>query len=145
MFQYSLFSFLGTVLLNNPIGLAAYILEKFNSCFPDHEADEVLDNIMIYYLTKSFTTSARLYKESISPEQNILERVQTAIPVGCTRFPVDLFQTLDWQLKDKFTNIVHSTWQVKGGHFAAMEEPELLYKDFIEFANKVFDNTKKEL
>lgn len=93
---------------------------------------------MIYYLTKSFTTSAGLYKESISSAQNTLERVKTHIPVGCTRFPVDLFQTLDWQLKDKFTNIVHSTWQVKGGHFAAMEEPEILYRDFIEFANKVF-------
>ncbi len=128
----------GAVLTSNPIGLAAYILEKFVSCFPDHDTDEVLDNIMIYYLTKSFTTSARLYKESISGVQNTLERVQTHIPTGCTRFPVDLFQTLDWQLKDKFTNIVQSTWQVKGGHFAAMEEPEILYKDFIDFAKKVF-------
>ncbi|KAJ6636705.1 Juvenile hormone epoxide hydrolase 1, partial [Pseudolycoriella hygida] len=128
---------IGTALQNSPIGLAAYILEKFISCFPDHDMDEVLDNIMIYYLTKSFTTSARLYKESVLSVHS-LERVQTHVPVGCTRFPIDILQALDWQLKDKFTNIVHSTWQEKGGHFAAMEVPQLLYKDFIEFAAKIF-------
>ncbi|KAH8407400.1 hypothetical protein KR222_003359 [Zaprionus bogoriensis] len=143
---------IGSALTDNPVGLAAYILEKFSTwtnasyrALPDgglterYELDAVLDNVMIYYLTNSITTSQRLYAESFSKAQQALrlERVPTAVPTGCARFKGDIMQFLDWQLRDKFPNLIHSTYYSRGGHFAALELPKLLYDDFIEFVKKV--------
>ena len=138
---------------SNPIGLAAYMLEKFSTWtnkeyryLPDgglekleYFQDAILDNIMIYYLTNSITTSVRLYAEAFSIKQMSyhMDRVQTAVPTGCARFKHDLAHSLDWQLKDKYTNLIHSSYIEDGGHFAAMEQPELLFKDFTEFVRKV--------
>ncbi|KAJ6642889.1 Juvenile hormone epoxide hydrolase 1 [Pseudolycoriella hygida] len=144
---------IGAALTNNPIGLAAYILEKFATwTHPKDQSlvhggldtrkdlqDAILDNIMIYYLTNSITTSMRLYAESFSLKQraNQLDRVPTAIPTGCARFKNDLIHLLDWQLQDKYHNLIHSTFHEKGGHFIAMEAPSVLYQDFINFVKKV--------
>lgn len=140
-------------MLNNPVGLAAYILEKFATwTFPQHRSlpdggldsrkdlfDAYFDNIMIYYLSKSITTSFRLYSEGFSLKQreHKLERVPTNVPTGCARFKNDLAHELDWILKDKYTNLVQSTYHKNGGHFAALEVPAVLYKDFIDFVKKV--------
>ncbi|XP_037917415.1 juvenile hormone epoxide hydrolase 1-like isoform X1 [Hermetia illucens] len=143
---------IGAVLTNNPVGLAAYILEKFSTWTnKDYRKlsdgglekkftlEALLDNIMIYYLTNSITTSQRLYAESLTLRELALQldRVQTNVPTGCARFKHDLSHELDWSLKDKFTNLIHSTYHKDGGHFAAFELPEVLYKDFIEFVEKV--------
>lgn len=144
---------LGIALSNNPVGLAAYILEKFATwTFPQHRStpdggldlrtdlfDAYFDNIMIYYLSKSITTSCRLYSETMSVKQreHKMERVQTNVPTGCARFKNDLAHDIDWVLKDKYTNLVQSTYHKYGGHFAALEVPKALYEDFIEFVKKV--------
>ncbi|XP_060659411.1 juvenile hormone epoxide hydrolase 2-like [Drosophila nasuta] len=143
---------IGSALNNNPVGLAAYILEKFSTwtnasyrALPDggltqrYTLDALFDNVMIYYLTNSITTSQRLYAESYSNAQRALnlERVPTAVPTGCARFKGDLMQFLDIQLQDKFKNLIHSTYYRRGGHFAALEVPKVLYDDFIEFVKKV--------
>lgn len=136
----------------NPIGLAAYILEKFSTwtCIDyrdradgglnlDHYSrDALLDNVMIYYLTNSITTSMRLYSESFNYRQfgYNLDRVPTSVPVGCARFKFDLAHHLDWELQEKYHNLVHSTFNKKGGHFIALERPEDLKRDFIEFIKK---------
>lgn len=142
---------IGSALSDNPIGLAAYILEKFSTwtnatyrSLPDgglterYELDALLDNVMIYYLTNSITTSQRLYSESYANEQRALqlERVPTSVPTGCARFKGDLMQFLDTQLQDKFPVLVHSTYYKRGGHFAALEMPKVVYDDFIEFVKK---------
>lgn len=142
---------IGTVLAHNPVGLAAYILEKFstwtNSGFkhlPDggltkrYTMDALIDNVMIYYITNSITTSQRLYAEQFNKEQMGLQmdRVAVKVPTGCARFMYDLAHTTDCQLKDKFLNLVQSTYYEDGGHFAAMELPQVLYNDFIEFVKK---------
>lgn len=156
---------IGTALQDNPIGLAAYILEKFSTWTnPSYRTstdgglrkrfkmDALLDNIMIYYLTNSITTSQRIYKEHFSSEQRALqlERVPTQVLTGCTRFKHDLMHFLDYQLKDKYPNLIHSTYHNEGGHFAAMELPITLYDDFISFVKKVekienISSYKKEL
>lgn len=156
---------IGSVLQDNPIGLAAYILEKFSTWtnasyrhLPDgglkkrYKLDALLDNVMIYYLTNSITTSQRIYKEFTSPDQRALQldRVPTNVPTGCARFKNDLYHMLDFQLKDKYTNLIHSTYYKEGGHFAAMEVPTILYHDFINFVQKVekikkISNYKAEL
>lgn len=130
----------GNALSNNPIGLAAYLHEKFLKALPGHHPDPILDDIMIYYLTNSITTSARLYAEAntVKSYAHNIHRVPTYVPTGVTRFIRDFGHCIDWQLRDKYPNLVHSTWQTKGGHFAALEVPDILYKDFIQFVHTVY-------
>lgn len=143
---------IGTALLDNPVGLAAYILEKFSTWTnPEYKKlsdggltkrfslDALLDNVMIYYTTNSITTSQRLYAEQFSAAQMSLQmdRVGVTVPTGCARFLHDLMHSTDSQLKDKFLNLVQSTHHKEGGHFAAMEVPKVLYQDFIEFVAKL--------
>lgn len=143
---------IGAALTDNPVGLAIYILEKFSTwtnatyrSLPDggltrrYKLDALFDNVMIYYLTNSITTSQRLYAEAYTNEQRELklERVPTSVPTGCARFKGDIMQFLDWQLQDKYKNLIHSTYYKRGGHFAALELPKVLYDDFIEFVKKV--------
>ncbi|XP_055698148.1 juvenile hormone epoxide hydrolase 1-like [Phlebotomus papatasi] len=154
---------IGTALTDNPIGLAAYILEKFSTWtnrdyrnLPDgglskrFTMDSLLDNIMVYYLTNSITTSQRLYSEAFTFRQLAMnmDRVPTSVPTGCARFQYDLSHSIDWTLKDKFLNLVHSTYYEQGGHFAAMEVPDVMYKDLMDFIGKVQNRgkaTKSEL
>lgn len=133
--------------------MAAYILEKFSTWTnPNYKSlvdggldkrkdlqDAILDNIMIYYLTNSITTSMRLYAEAFTRKQRAyrLERVPTNVTTGCARFKNDIVQSLDWQLIDKYPNLIHSTYHNDGGHFAALEVPKILYADFLTFVKKV--------
>ncbi|XP_041778621.1 juvenile hormone epoxide hydrolase 2-like [Anopheles merus] len=139
---------IGTVLQGNPVGLAAYILEKFSTWtnpayrnLPDgglekyFSLDALLDNVMIYYLTDSITTSQRIYAEAFAFDElkKEIDRIPTAVPAACAKFRYELFQQIDWVLKDHFTNLVQSNHFEDGGHFAAMQLPEVLYKDFVAF------------
>lgn len=141
---------IGTALLNNPVGLAAYIIEKFSTWTnPDYRKladgglekyftlDSLLDNIMIYYLTDSITTSVRIYKESFI-EDSIFEidRVPVIPPSACAHFKQELMHQPEFILKDKFLNLIQSSYFEDGGHFAALQLPQILYKDFIEFVQK---------
>lgn len=148
----NLFFLSGHALSNNPVGLAAYILEKFSTWtvmkYRDIDdggldkhftKDALFDNLMYYYLTNSITTSVRLYSEFATKRHFGLNinRVPTNVPVGCARFRYDLAHETDWQLSSKFTNLVHSTWYQKGGHFIALELPDVLYTDFMQFVKKI--------
>lgn len=142
---------IGTALLTSPVGLASYYIEKFQAATgPVHNQrfdaiskvftfDAILDNVMIYYLTNSATTAGRFYKENMQKEYLglQLERVQTPVPMGCARFRYDLPPALDWQLLDKYPNLIHSKYFNQVGHFAALEAPVMLYIDFAEFVNKI--------
>ncbi|KAI9583436.1 juvenile hormone epoxide hydrolase 1-like [Glossina fuscipes] len=143
---------IGAALTSNPVGLAAYILEKFSTWtnpqykhLPDggvtrrYTLDALLDNVMIYYVTNSITTSVRLYAEQFSQSQGQLQldRVAVTVPAGCVRFQNELMHSTDSQLKERFLNLVHSTYHNQGGHFAAMELPKILYEDFIDFVKKL--------
>lgn len=107
----------------------------------DFSKDALIDNLMIYYLTNSITTSVRLYSEAFSTQQRSLKLdmvpVSENVPVACARFKHDLMHSLDWQLRDKFPNLVQSTYHTDGGHFIALQKPAVLYKDFIDFVNKL--------
>lgn len=147
----------GAALSNNPIGLAAYILEKFSTWSnmlnrnKKHggvdetiQIDKLLDNIMIYYATNSITTSMRLYKETFTNQEHmsILDSCKVIVPSACARFKHDIRHVPDFVLKDKFVNMVQSTYHDEGGHFAAMEVPSVLAKDIFDFvfmveANKI--------
>lgn len=81
----------------------------------------------------------RLYSE-FATKANVnmkLDRVPTNVPTGCARFENDLAHELDWQLASKYSNLVHSTYHRNGGHFIALELPDVLYSDFIQFIKKL--------
>lgn len=143
---------IGTALTDSPIGLAAYIIEKFstwtNPAYRNlkdgglekyFSMDSLLDNVMVYYLTNSITTSVRFYAENFGNNQmkRNIDRVQVEVPVACAKFKYEIMHSLDWSIRDKFINLIQVNHFDDGGHFAAMQLPGVLYKDIIEFVNKV--------
>ncbi len=130
---------LGYGLTDSPAGLAAWIIEKFRTwsdCHGDIETrftkDELLTNIMIYWMNGNITSSMRLYYESmrgkrLAPPDNFVE-----CPTGFADFPVELAR-LPRSWAEKSFNVTHWTEMTKGGHFAALEEPGLFVDDVRKF------------
>jgi pimeloyl-ACP methyl ester carboxylesterase len=124
---------------DSPVGLAAWILEKFQSwsdCGGDVEKrftkDELLTNIMIYWVTQTIGSSLRSYREDLlSPSLKPGERV--TVPVGVGVFPHDLFPAPPRHLGERTLNVKHWVEIPRGGHFTAWEEPELLAKELRTF------------
>ena len=123
---------LGYGLADSPVGQAMWIYEKFQSwtdCDGEPEnvltRDEMLDNIMLYWLTNSATSSARLYWESFfqSPP------VHTDLPTGFSIFPKEIFLSPRHWAARHFTNIVYWNEVERGGHFAAFEQPEIFVRE----------------
>lgn len=129
---------LGYGLTDSPAGQAAWIVEKFKTwcdCDGHPETiftkDQLLTNIMLYWVTKSATSSARLYYESAhaSPTQRV-GRVE--VPTAGAIFPHELFYSpRSWA--EASYNLQRWTEMPKGGHFAAMEQPELFVEDLRAF------------
>lgn len=126
---------LGYALNDSPTGLAAWIVEKFRTWGDtggDVESsftrDELLTNIMIYWVTESATSSARLYRESM--EQGSFGRFEgrVEVPVGIALFPEEIFRPPRSWVEEQF-NVTHWTEMPRGGHFAALEEPARLTED----------------
>ncbi len=124
---------------DSPAGLAAWIVEKFRSwsdCGGDIERrfskDELLTNIMIYWTTETIGSSVRLYYENLHalPLDFLKERIE--IPVGMAVFPKD-FVPPPREWVERRLNVERWTGMPRGGHFTAMEEPELLAEDIREF------------
>lgn len=124
---------------DSPAGLAAWIVEKFRAwsdCDGDVERrftkDELLTNIMIYWVTETINSSMRLYYEfaHIPPSSNAIER--SDVPAAFALFPKDLLY-LPRELVERSFNVQRWTEMPRGGHFAPMEEPELLVEDIRAF------------
>jgi pimeloyl-ACP methyl ester carboxylesterase len=128
---------------DSPIGLCAWIIEKFYSwsdCNGNIESiftkDELLSNISLYWITETMHSSIRLYNENSKAPLHFLENDFINIPVGIARFhKEDPFPPR--KFIERGYNIQHWTDIPKGGHFAAMEQPSLLANDIIQFAEKV--------
>ncbi|CAH1104541.1 unnamed protein product [Psylliodes chrysocephalus] len=147
----------GVALRDSPVGLAAYILEKFTTWTnPDwkdledggltkkYKMENLLDNIMIYWVTRSITTSQRLYAESFSKATMSLQidSIPTDVPSACAAFKHDLTLIPPSLLKEKYTNLLQSNI-LDGGHFAAFEVPQVLATDVFEFVTKVENLSQK--
>lgn len=129
---------LGYGLTDSPAGQAAWILEKFwawTDCDGHPEniltRDELLDNVMLYWVTASATSSARLYWESFGPERRKLHAV--AVPTGVAVFPKEIVAPVRRWMEGSYTDIRHWSEMAKGGHFAAFEQPELFVGDVRAF------------
>lgn len=129
---------LGYGLTDSPAGQAAWILEKFWA-WTDHDGDPVhllgrdalLDNLMLYWVTASATSSARLYWESFGAGRRAARPV--TIPTGVAVYPKEIVPPVRRWMADSHTDIRH--WQVmpRGGHFAAFEQPALFVDDLRAF------------
>ena len=133
---------IGTVLNDSPVGLAAWIVEKFRAWSDvngDVESkftkDEMLTNVMVYWLTETPTSAARLYYEVRHPPGGLAAGAGDA-PTGCAAFPKEISFTPRRWLEAQF-NLTHHTVMPRGGHFAALEEPELLLEDIRTFFRSV--------
>lgn len=136
---------LAYALQDSPVGTAAWILEKlrgWSDCDgnPDNvfSKDEMLTNICIYIYGGRIASSIRLYKETFSSKEEMkgLFTGYVAIPTGVAIFPRELYKPpRSWA--NALYNIVHWTEQPKGGHFAALEQAQLLFDDLMAFVDKV--------
>ena len=120
---------LGYGLVDSPIGQASWIIEKFyqwTDCegHPENvlSKDELLDNVMMYWLPGTGASSARIYWESFGAGGTSIDKI--TLPTGCSIFPREIFKTSKRWAESRFTNLIHFNVLEKGGHFAAAERPE---------------------
>lgn len=130
-------------LTDSPVGLAAWIVEKWRTwsdCEGDVEKrftkDELLTNIMIYWVTGSINSSTRLYYESAHTRPSGGAGGRIEVPTGVADFPKEIYRASRRQAEQTY-NVTHWTTMPTGGHFAAMEEPGRLVADIREFFRSV--------
>lgn len=118
---------LGYGLADSPIGQAAWILEKFYQWMdcnghPENivSRDELLDNVMFYWLNDAGASSARIYWESMGS----MSQDPVAVPSGISIFPKEIFKTSERWARKRFVDLGYFNVLEKGGHFAAFEQPE---------------------
>ena len=124
---------------DSPAGLAAWLTEKFRSwadCDGEIERrlskEELLTNIMIYWATETINSSIRTYYEGETPT---MERLPD-VPAAFAAFPKDLNPPpREWV--ERRVNLQQWTEMPRGGHFAAIEEPELLADDIRRFFSRL--------
>ncbi|MGJ6124422.1 epoxide hydrolase [Mycolicibacterium sp. Y3] len=131
---------LGYGLVDSPVAQLAWIVEKFwawSDCDGHPEnvltRDELLDNVMLYWITRSGASAARLYWESFT-SFGAGERVE--LPTGVAAFPKEILRTPRSWCENAY-NITHWTNMPRGGHFAAFEQPELFVDDVRTFFSTV--------
>ena len=124
---------LGYGLADSPIGQSAWILEKFfqwTDCDGHPEnvltRDEIIDNIMFYWLTNTSASSARLYWESFNQAFGGGKGDTVKLPTGVSSYPKEIVRTPRSWAEKKYTNIQYWNELDKGGHFAAFEQPDLV-------------------
>ena len=124
---------------DSPIGLAAWIIEKFRTwsdCDGNIEnrftKDELLTNIMIYWATKTIGSSVRLYYENSHSKPQIIPGEHIETPAALALFK-DLVGPVPREYAERHLRVKHWIKMPKGGHFTAWEEPELLANDIREF------------
>ena len=138
---------LSYAMMDSPVGVAAWLVEKFNSWSDTdgddiesvYTKDELLTNIMIYLVTGTFNTASWIYygrREEggrvLSPEGRRVE-----VPTACALFPEELLSWPPRSYVERIYNVTQWTELPRGGHFAAMEQPELLIEDIRAFARTI--------
>ena len=125
---------------DSPAGLAAWITEKFRTwsdCHGEVESrftkDELLTNIAIYWVTGTINSSTRIYYESQRGRRGLDEGERIEPPSAVAVFPKDLsYPPREWGER-VFNDLQRWTEMPRGGHFAALEEPEMLVDDLRAF------------
>ena len=134
-------------MMDSPVGIAAWIIEKMYS-WSDlkdgdiesaYSKDTMLANIMVYIVTKTFNTASWIYygrrEEGGRFFPNDFKKIE--IPTAAAVFPAEMSEWPPRSYVDRIFNITQWTEMPRGGHFAAMEEPELLVKDIVKFVKTI--------
>lgn len=132
---------IGYSLTDSPVGLAAWIYAMFQDVGGSHDQhgdaerlftlDEMIDDIMLYWLPSTATSAARMYWESnktgwASP--GTIDKPLT-VPVGLSIMPGEYVRRSRRWAEKRYTNLIHFNEVARGGHFALLEQPELLVAD----------------
>jgi len=124
---------LGYGLSDSPAGLAAFFYDKFTDwTYSGHDAekaltrDEMLDDITLYWVTHTETSSARLYWEN---NANNFNAVDISIPAAITVFPGEIYQAPRSWAERSYHNLIYFNEVNKGGHFASWEQPQLFAEE----------------
>jgi microsomal epoxide hydrolase len=138
---------LSYAMMDSPVGVAAWIIEKFNSWSDTvgddiesvHSKDSLLTNIMIYLITKTFNTASWIYYGRTEEGGRILspEGKRVEVPTAAALFPAELLSWPPRSYAERIYNIKQWTEMPQGGHFAALEQPDLLIEDIRTFARSI--------
>ena len=141
---------LSYAMIDSPVGTAAWILEKFfswsdlkkNNIESVYSKNLLLTNIMIYILTSSFNTSSWIYYGRRQEGGRFFPKKfkKIKVPTAIAEFPKEMSKWPPKSYVNRIFNVKRWTKMPRGGHFAALEEPELLLKDIKSF----FKNIKNE-
>ncbi|MDQ1097614.1 MULTISPECIES: epoxide hydrolase family protein [Chryseobacterium] len=131
---------LGYALNDSPVGLASWIIEKFNS-WSDHRGhientftkDELITNIMIYWITQTINTSIRTYAEDARTSWmgGLRSQKRVEAPTGVSVFHAEAPIPEEWA--NRMANVTYFKRLDTGGHFAPMEQPELWTSEIKNF------------
>jgi pimeloyl-ACP methyl ester carboxylesterase len=131
---------LGYGLADSPSGQCMWIVEKFwdwTDCAGHPEnvisRDRLLDNVMLYWLPDAGASSARLYWESFKRRR----MDEVPVPAGVTLFPQELIRQPRHWLERRYTDLRHWNEPDVGGHFAALEQPDILVDELRTFFRKL--------
>ncbi len=124
---------------DSPAGLLAWIIEKFHSwsdCNGHPEnvftRDQLITNVMLYWTTQTIASSARLYRETRIADAQEKTPPFVAVPTGVARYPKEILRFPRSWVEQRY-NVTHWNDMPRGGHFAAMEQPELFVADVQTF------------
>ena len=134
---------LGIALQDSPAGHLAWIAEKLQAwsdsdgdLFRAFTPDQVLTWVTLYWVSGCMTSSLRMYWESRVGGAESAPRRRIEVPTGVVDFPGERARSPRAWLEERF-DLVHFTKQPRGGHFAAIEQPELFAADVLEFFRSV--------
>ena len=131
-------------MMDSPVGVAAWIIEKFyfwsdiknNDIESVYSKDTLLANIMVYVITKTFNTASWIYYGRREEGGRFLPKNfhRIATPTAAALFPAEMLAWPPRSYAERMYNIKRWTKMSKGGHFAALEQPTLLIDDIRAFA-----------
>jgi pimeloyl-ACP methyl ester carboxylesterase len=127
---------IGYSLVDSPVGLLAWILDKFaewtdteDSPFETVSMDSVLDNVTLYWLTRTGASAARIYYES---HNSLDPELRVDVPSAITMYPRDIEKSPRAWAQERYRQIVRWRAPEAGGHFPSLEVPEYFVKDLRE-------------
>ncbi|MFB7401239.1 epoxide hydrolase [Streptomyces rubiginosohelvolus] len=127
---------IGYALVDSPVGLLAWILDKFaewsdteDSPFETISRDRVLDNVTLYWLTRTGASAARIYYES---HNSLDPALRVDVPSAITMYPRDIDKTPRPWAQERYRNIVRWRAPEAGGHFPSLEMPGFFVADLRE-------------
>ena len=138
---------LSYAMMDSPVGVAAWIIEKMYGWSDTknekiesvYSKDTILSNIMIYLVTRTFYSASLIYYGRRKEGGRSLpkEKLPLKVPTAAALFPKEYLEWAPKSYVDRIYNIVQWTKMSKGGHFAALEQPDLLVKDIRDFAKSL--------